>query len=94
MPSVCAHRELRHTESVDVSDAVGSNIRIDTRGNEVMRILPRANDLVNEDWISDKARFAFDGLKYQRLDRPYVREDGKLREADVGRSFGNHCQAR
>ncbi len=71
--------ELSHTPSIDVLDAVGSAIRIDTRGREVMRILPRQNDKVNEDWISDKTRFACDGLKYQRLDRPYVRgKDGRL----------------
>jgi NADH-quinone oxidoreductase subunit G len=71
--------ELSGTPSIDVFDAVGASIRIDTRGREVMRILPRSNDEVNEDWISDKSRFAYDGLKYQRLDRPYVRqEDGRL----------------
>ncbi len=70
--------ELKKTESVDVSDALGSNIRIDSRGPEVMRILPRLNDDVNEEWISDKARFAYDGLKRQRLDKPYVRRNGKL----------------
>ncbi len=73
--------ELRKTESVDVMDAVGSNIRIDARGAEVMRILPRNNDDVNEEWISDKTRFVWDGLKRQRLDKPFVRENGKLREA-------------
>ncbi len=71
--------ELSHTPSVDVLDAVGSSIRIDTKGREVMRILPRQNDAVNEEWISDKTRFAYDGLKYQRLDRPYARgKDGRL----------------
>ncbi|MCC7250856.1 NADH-quinone oxidoreductase subunit NuoG, partial [Hyphomicrobium sp.] len=65
--------ELRKTESVDVLDAVGSNIRVDTRGPQVMRILPRLNEAVNEEWISDKTRFAYDGLLRQRLDRPYVR---------------------
>ena len=70
--------ELRKTESIDAMDAVGSNIRIDTRGNEVMRILPRLNEDVNEEWISDKTRFVYDGLKRQRLDRPYLRKDGKL----------------
>ena len=73
--------ELRKTESVDVSDALGSNIRIDVRGNEVLRVLPRLNEDVNEEWISDKARFACDGLKRQRLDRPYVRKNGKLQPA-------------
>jgi len=73
--------ELRKTESVDVMDAVGSNIRVDSRGAEVMRILPRLNDDINEEWISDKTRFACDGLKRQRLDRPYVRRDGRLEPA-------------
>ncbi len=73
--------ELRKTESVDVSDALGANIRIDVRGNEVLRVLPRLNEDVNEEWISDKARFAVDGLKRQRLDRPYVRKNGKLQPA-------------
>jgi NADH-quinone oxidoreductase subunit G len=73
--------ELTKTESIDVMDAVGSSIRVDARGREVMRILPRLNDDVNEEWISDKTRFACDGLKRQRLDRPYVRRDGKLQPA-------------
>ncbi len=73
--------ELRKTESVDVMDAVGSAIRVDGRGSEVMRIMPRLNDEVNEEWISDKARFVWDGLRTQRLDRPYVRQDGALKEA-------------
>jgi len=73
--------ELRKTESIDVLDAVGSNIRVDARGGEVMRVLPRLHEDVNEEWISDKTRFACDGLSRQRLDRPYVRRDGKLREA-------------
>jgi NADH-quinone oxidoreductase subunit G len=79
--------ELLKTESIDVLDAVGSNIRIDTRGSEVMRILPRLNEDVNEEWISDKTRFAYDGLKRQRLDRPYVRRDGKLTEASWDEAF-------
>ncbi|MEX2616100.1 MAG: NADH-quinone oxidoreductase subunit NuoG [Alphaproteobacteria bacterium] len=71
--------ELTKTESIDVMDAVGSNIRIDTRGNEVLRVLPRLNEDVNEEWISDKTRFACDGLRRQRLDTPYLRgADGKL----------------
>ena len=70
--------EMRKTESVDAMDAVGSNIRVDTRGREVMRILPRNNDVVNEEWISDKTRHVVDGLKTQRLDQPYVRKDGRL----------------
>ncbi len=73
--------ELIKTESIDVLDALGSNIRIDSRGLEVMRILPKINEDVNEEWISDKTRFACDGLKYQRLDKPYLRDKyGKLNE--------------
>ncbi|MGV8997024.1 MAG: NADH-quinone oxidoreductase subunit NuoG [Parvibaculaceae bacterium] len=79
--------ELRKTESVDVMDAVGSNIRVDARGSEVIRILPRLNEDVNEEWISDKTRFVADGLKTQRLDRPYVRVDGKLVEATWPEAF-------
>ena len=71
--------ELTKTESVDVMDALGSNIRVDTKGREVMRFLPRNHDGVNEEWISDKTRFVWDGLRRQRLDRPYIRVDGKLR---------------
>ena len=74
--------ELTKTESIDVMDALGSNIRIDSKGREVMRILPRNNDGVNEEWISDKTRFVWDGLRRQRLDRPYIRERGKLRPAN------------
>ena len=73
--------EFRKTESIDVMDAVGSNIRVDTRGREVLRILPRNNDSVNEEWISDKARHVADGLRTQRLDRPYIRENGRLEPA-------------
>lgn len=73
--------ELKKTESIDVMDAVGSAVRVDSRGTEVMRILPRLNEDVNEEWISDKTRFACDGLKRQRLDRCYVRKKGKLQEA-------------
>ncbi|MCX8509353.1 MAG: NADH-quinone oxidoreductase subunit NuoG, partial [Rhodobacteraceae bacterium] len=73
--------ELTKTESIDVMDALGSNIRVDTKGREVMRILPRNHDGVNEEWISDKTRFIWDGLRRQRLDVPYVREGGKLRKA-------------
>jgi NADH-quinone oxidoreductase subunit G len=79
--------ELVKTESIDVMDAVGSAIRIDARGREVMRIVPRTNDAVNEEWISDKTRFIWDGLKTQRLDRPYVRVDGKLRPASWGEAL-------
>jgi NADH-quinone oxidoreductase subunit G len=73
--------ELRKTESVDVLDAVGSNIRVDSRGAQVMRVLPRLNEEVNEEWISDKTRFAIDGLTKRRLDRPFIRRNGKLVEA-------------
>ncbi len=79
--------ELTKTESVDVMDAVGSAIRIDTRGREVMRILPRLNEAVNEEWISDKSRFIWDGLKTQRLDRPYIRHNGKLKPASWSEAF-------
>ena len=73
--------EMTGTESIDVMDAVGSAIRVDTRGPTVMRILPRNNDAVNEEWISDKTRHVADGLKTQRLDQPYVRKDGRLQPA-------------
>jgi NADH-quinone oxidoreductase subunit G len=74
--------ELTKTESIDVMDALGSNIRVDTKGREVMRFLPRNHDGVNEEWISDKTRFVWDGLRRQRLDSPYIRENGKLRKAE------------
>ncbi|UWR08318.1 NADH-quinone oxidoreductase subunit NuoG [Ruegeria sp. B32] len=73
--------ELTKTETIDVMDALGSNIRVDTKGREVMRILPRNHDGVNEEWISDKTRFVWDGLRRQRLDTPYIRENGRLRAA-------------
>src|SRR5690349_76700 len=79
--------ELRKTESVDVLDAVGSNIRVDSRGGEVLRVLPRVNEAINEEWISDKTRFACDGLVRQRLDRPYVRREGRLRPASWPEAF-------
>ncbi|BAT60232.1 NADH-quinone oxidoreductase chain 3 [Variibacter gotjawalensis] len=79
--------ELGKTESIDVMDAVGSAIRVDTRGREVMRILPRLNEAVNEEWISDKTRHVVDGLRTQRLDVPYVREEGRLREATWAEAF-------
>jgi NADH-quinone oxidoreductase subunit G len=79
--------ELRKTESVDVLDAVGSNIRIDARDAAVLRVLPRLHEDINEEWISDKTRFAVDGLKRNRLDRPYVRRDGKLHEVDWHEAF-------
>ncbi|PYF05449.1 NADH dehydrogenase subunit G [Rhodopseudomonas faecalis] len=79
--------ELTKTQSVDVMDALGCAIRVDTRGREVMRILPRVNDAVNEEWISDKSRHVVDGLRTQRLDRPYVRDGGKLRPASWQEAF-------
>jgi NADH-quinone oxidoreductase subunit G len=79
--------EYSKTESVDVMDALGSAIRIDSRGREVIRILPRVNEAVNEEWISDKTRHVVDGLKTQRLDRPYVRIDGKLTPTTWPRAF-------
>lgn len=79
--------ELGKTESVDVMDAVGSAIRVDSRGREVMRIMPRLNEAVNEEWISDKTRFIWDGLKTQRLDRPYVRVNGRLQPASWSDAF-------
>jgi len=85
--------ELTKTESIDVMDAVGSAIRVDTRGREVMRIMPRINDAVNEEWISDKTRFIWDGLRTQRLDRPYVRIKGKLKAATWPEAFAAIRQA-
>ena len=79
--------ELNKTQSVDVMDALGSAIRIDTRGREVMRILPRTNDEVNEEWISDKTRHIVDGLRTQRLDQPYLRVNGRLQPASWKEAF-------
>ncbi len=79
--------ELTKTDSIDVLDAVGANIRVDTRGNEVLRILPRLNEDVNEEWLGDKSRFALDGLKRKRLDKPWVRIDGKLKPASWQQAF-------
>jgi NADH-quinone oxidoreductase subunit G len=79
--------ELGKTESIDVTDAVGCAIRVDTRGREVMRVLPRINEDVNEEWISDKARHQVDGLRVQRLDQPYVRDGGRLRPASWSEAF-------
>jgi NADH-quinone oxidoreductase subunit G len=79
--------ELRKTESVDVLDAVGSNIRVDSRGPAVLRVLPRLNEDVNEEWISDKTRFAVDGLARKRLDRPFIRRGGKLVEVEWAEAF-------
>ncbi len=85
--------ELNKTETIDVMDALGSAIRVDTRGREVMRVMPRVNEAINEEWISDKSRFIWDGLKTQRLDRPYVRQDGRLQPATWGEAFGAIKQA-
>ncbi len=79
--------ELTKTESIDVMDGVGSNIRVDARGRAVMRIQPRLNEDINEEWISDKTRFAYDGLAVRRLDKPYVRKNGKLVEASWNEAF-------
>jgi NADH-quinone oxidoreductase subunit G len=79
--------ELTKTESIDVMDALGSNIRVDTKGREVMRILPRNNDGVNEEWLADRSRYVWDGLRRQRLDTPYIRENGRLRRASWGEAF-------
>ncbi|MBZ8119637.1 NADH-quinone oxidoreductase subunit NuoG [Roseovarius sp. LXJ103] len=80
--------ELTKTETIDVMDALGSNIRVDAKGREVMRMLPRNHDGVNEEWISDKTRFVWDGLRRQRLDTPYIRENGKLRPATWPEALG------
>ncbi|MGR3723660.1 NADH-quinone oxidoreductase subunit NuoG [Abyssibius alkaniclasticus] len=80
--------ELSKTETIDVMDGLGANIRVDTKGREVMRILPRNHDGVNEEWISDKTRFIWDGLRRQRLDKPYVRRNGKLQPASWAEAFG------
>ncbi|MGC8202886.1 NADH-quinone oxidoreductase subunit NuoG [Aliiroseovarius sp. PTFE2010] len=85
--------ELTKTETIDVMDAIGSNIRVDTKGREVMRILPRNHDGVNEEWLSDKSRFVWDGLRRQRLDRPYIRENGKLRPASWGEALAKAASA-
>ncbi len=85
--------ELTKTETIDVMDALGSNIRVDTKGREVMRILPRNHDGVNEEWISDKTRFVWDGLRRQRLDTPYIRENGKLRKATWGEALAAAAKA-
>ena len=79
--------ELRHAEAIDVHDAVGSNVRVDFRGREVMRILPRLNEAINEEWISDKTRFVWDGLGRQRLDTPFVRRGGRLEPASWAQAF-------
>ncbi|MCP4936549.1 MAG: NADH-quinone oxidoreductase subunit G [bacterium] len=79
--------EMKKTESIDVMDAQGAHIRIDTRGGKVLRILPRENDAINEEWITDKTRFVCDGLKNQRLDTPYIKKNGKLRPATWAQAF-------
>ncbi len=79
--------ELKHTETIDVMDALGSNIRVDTRGAAVMRILPRLNEDINEEWISDKTRYVFDGLKSRRIDTPYVKKNRKLQNASWADAF-------
>ena len=80
--------ELTHIETIDVMDAMGSNIRVDTKGNQVMRVLPRLNEDINEEWISDKTRFAIDGLKVQRLDKPYIRNSiGSLEASNWDTAF-------
>ncbi|WP_420013711.1 NADH-quinone oxidoreductase subunit NuoG [Tateyamaria sp.] len=85
--------ELTKTESIDVMDALGSSIRVDTKGREVMRFLPLNHDGTNEEWISDKTRFVWDGLRRQRLDKPYVRENGKLRPATWPEALGKAAEA-
>ena len=80
--------ELTHIETIDVMDGLGSNIRVDTKGNQVMRVLPRLNEDINEEWISDKTRYAIDGLRAQRLDKPYIRNnDGSLEASDWETAF-------
>ncbi|MCY6380459.1 NADH-quinone oxidoreductase subunit NuoG [Hoeflea prorocentri] len=85
--------ELDKTETIDVMDACGSAIRVDTRGREVMRIMPRVNEAINEEWISDKTRFVWDGLKTQRLDRPFVKRNGRLQPASWQEAFAAVKQA-
>ncbi len=79
--------ELKKTETIDVMDAVGSNIRVDTYGWEVKRVLPRINEEINEEWISDKTRYSCDGLKNQRLDVPYIKIDNKLTQSNWDKAF-------
>ncbi len=80
--------ELRKTDTIDVHDALGANIRVDSRGSEVLRVLPRINEDVNDEWLGDKSRFSHDGLKRRRLDKPWIRVDGKLRPATWQEAFG------
>ena len=70
--------ELQKTETIDVMDGIGCNIRVDSKGNRVMRITPRENHFINEEWISDKSRFVWDGIRVQRLDAPFKKIDGKF----------------
>ncbi|MXO61781.1 NADH-quinone oxidoreductase subunit NuoG [Qipengyuania oceanensis] len=86
--------ELKKTLSIDVSDAVGANIRLDSRGREVMRALPRINDAVNEEWISDKARYQVDGLMRRRLDKVWIRKRGKLEQASWDEAFSKIASAK
>ena len=79
--------ELKKTETIDIMDAVGSSIRVDTYGWEVKRILPRNNDDINEEWISDKTRYACDGLKNQRLDTPFLKIDGKFEKIGWDKAY-------
>ncbi len=79
--------ELKKTDSIDIMDALGSSIRIDSHSLEVMRILPRINEEINEEWLSDKARFCYDGLKYQRLDEVFVKEKGKFKKSSFENAF-------
>ena len=83
--------ELAKTESIDVLDAVGAAIRVDARQTEVLRVLPRLNEDVNEEWLADKSRYACDGLMRQRLDRPYLREERKIARSQLGRSLRCDC---
>lgn len=85
--------ELTKTETIDVMDALGSSIRVDTKGREVMRIMPRNHDGVNEEWLADRSRFVWDGLRRQRLDRPYIRENGKLRPASWSEALAKAAEA-
>ncbi|MEM0986028.1 MAG: NADH-quinone oxidoreductase subunit NuoG [Pseudomonadota bacterium] len=85
--------ELRKTPSIDVMDAMGAAIRVDAKGDAVLRIMPQVNEEVNEEWLSDKSRFVWDGLQRQRLDRPYIRENGKLRPAGWDEAFSKTCEA-
>ena len=84
--------ELNKVESIDIMDAIGSNIRVDSRGLEVMRILPRLNEEINEEWISDKTRFCYDGLKYQRLDKVFVKQNNQFKASNFDEAFDKISQ--